>query len=326
MKNIKADIAAGSFKRIYLFYGDEVYLLRKYVAALKKAVLAGDDSNMNFACYDGHNYDLNELKDSIITLPFFAERRLIIIEEGGLFGSDSGFDEFVDMIPDSTVVLMVERSVDKKTKLYKKIAKDGYAAEFKLREPAEAAEFAASYLNRAGKVITQGTCRNFVASVGCDLYTVTSELEKLISYAGERSEITDADVEAICSVRIENHIFDIVDALMSGKIKTALKIYFDLIALKEEPLRLLSYITGQYDRMLVIKDSINNGMSDYEIASATHMGDWLVRKYRTSLKNCSYDKIRHSLELCIDTEEGIKTGDISQLTGVEILLANLSML
>lgn len=328
MKNIKADIRNNTYKTVYLLFGEEVYLMRKCLQSLKKAIAGDGESDVNYAHFDGSTgYDVNEVKEIAVTLPFFADRRLIVIENSGLFGSnDQGIADFLAEIPESTVLVLAEGSVDKRTRLYKEIKKVGYAAEFTTPTPDQTAEFAAGYLGQAGKRITVNDCKYFVDSVGGDLYNITTELEKIIAYSGTRDTVTRSDIDAVCSMQIEGRIFDIVDKLMESKRNEAMNIYFDLIALRESPLGILRFITRQYNRLLVVRDEIDRGSSDAEIASKAHMPDWVARKTRAQLKGRKRRILLDAVTLCTDTEEAIKTGDISEEKGLEILLANLAAL
>lgn len=83
MQRLIQDIKTGNFSRIYLLYGEEAYLRKQYRDKLKEAVI-GDD-NMNYHYYEGKNISIGEVIDQAETLPFFADRRLIVIENSGFF-------------------------------------------------------------------------------------------------------------------------------------------------------------------------------------------------------------------------------------------------
>ena len=84
MKTIDEDIKSGQFKKIYLLYGDEAYLKKQYKDKLKKALVQPDDT-MNFTAYEGKDTNPKEVIDLSETLPFFADRRVILIENSGFF-------------------------------------------------------------------------------------------------------------------------------------------------------------------------------------------------------------------------------------------------
>ena len=84
MKNIQADIKSGNFKQVYLLYGEEAYLKQQYKQNLVKA-LNPDGDTMNFNHYEGKGIDVKQLIDLCETMPFFAERRVILLEDTGFF-------------------------------------------------------------------------------------------------------------------------------------------------------------------------------------------------------------------------------------------------
>lgn len=327
MKNIKADIKNNNYKKVYLLFGEEVYLMRNCLSSLKKGVLGDSADDVNYTCFDGNNgYNVNELKELCETLPFFADRRLIVVENSGLFKGDSGFADYLPNIADTTVLIIVESSVDKRSSLYKAIVKEGYACEFTTPEPDMLMNFAVTRLGNNGKRISQNDLKYLIDSVGGDMYNVVTELDKVTDYVGDNQVITREDIDAICSMQIENRLFDLVDALVAGDRATATRIYFDLIALREQPLGLLRIMIKQYIRLLTVRDEMDRGATDSDISSAIHVSNWIARKYRGLLKNTRRSALARAVELCTDTEESIKSGNIAEGTGMEILLANLSSL
>lgn len=324
MKNIRTDIKDRSFKKVYLLCGEETFLIHLYRDKLVSAVTEDDLTGMNCNFYKGDSYKLNELEDLALTLPCFAERRCIVLEDGGLFGSDNGFAEFLSQIPDTTVLILVEGKADKRTKLYREIKNVGYVCEFVPLSPEEMKQFIISRLGKYNKKIRNEACTFILNNVGGDMYNIASELDKLVSYLGERSEVTIDDVCEVCILQTENRIFDIVDAIEKGDRKTALKYYFDLISMKESPLRILRVMTKEYMRLLMIFDCIRKDFSNAEIVNSTHMQEWLVKKYRDKLKKATRRHLTEAVEACTFTEEQIKSGNISDEIGCELLLEELS--
>ena len=120
MKTLANDIKNKSFKNAYLLCGEEEYLKLNYKNRLIKSI-AGDDT-MNLGMYEGKNIDINEVIDSAETVPFFAEYRLIVMENTGLFKSGGEqLAEYMKTIPSTTIFLFVESDVDKRSKMYKAV-------------------------------------------------------------------------------------------------------------------------------------------------------------------------------------------------------------
>ncbi len=128
MQTLDQDIKKRAFKRVYLLYGEENFLKRSYKNRLKEAIL-GDDT-MNFHHFEGKGMDIPEIIGLADTMPFFAEKRLLLLEDSGLFkGSAEQLAAYLPQLPESTCMLFVESEVDKRGKLYKAVKKVGYPAE-----------------------------------------------------------------------------------------------------------------------------------------------------------------------------------------------------
>ena len=113
MQTLNQDIKTGEFKQIYLLYGEEAFLKNSYKNRLKEAII-GDDT-MNFARFEGKGLDVDELIRLADTMPFFAERRLILVEDSGFFKSASdALVQYLPSMPDTTILLFVETEVDKR--------------------------------------------------------------------------------------------------------------------------------------------------------------------------------------------------------------------
>ena len=133
MQRLIQDMKTGQLNHLYLLYGEEAYLRKQYRDKLKEAII-GDDS-MNYHYYEGKDVSIGEVIDQAETLPFFAERRLIVIENSGLL--KSGGEQLAEYLaaPAQTVCfLLVETEVDKRSKLYKTIAAKGCVVEFAIQD------------------------------------------------------------------------------------------------------------------------------------------------------------------------------------------------
>ena len=84
MQRINEDIKNGKFKQCYLLYGEEAYLRKQYRNRLKQAMTAEGDT-MNYSYFEGKDISVPAVIDLAETLPFFADRRVIVMENSGLF-------------------------------------------------------------------------------------------------------------------------------------------------------------------------------------------------------------------------------------------------
>ncbi len=132
--------------------------------------------------------------------------------------------------------------------------------------------------------------------------------------------ITEADVEAITTEQLENRIFVMIDSVAEHKQKEALELYYDLLSLKEPPMRILYLIMRQFRILLIVKTMNNHGFSRKDIAAKAGCPEWAVSRYMHQCSVLSLDTIRQTLEAGADYEEAVKTGRLNDQLAVELLI------
>ena len=280
MKSIDEDIKNGTFRTAYLLYGEEAYLKKTYRDKLKKA-LSTDGDTMNFAGFQGKDVAVSEVIDLSETLPFFAEHRLILIEDSGLFkGSEEKLSEYIAQIPQTTTILFVESEVDKRSKLYKALKEHGKIVEFAKQNEELLTRWLLGRLKRENKNITKSAMQEFFLRVGMDMSALDREMEKVLCYCYDQEIIEKQDIEAICPQQVENRIFEMIDAITDSKRKQALELYYDLLALKVSPMIILSLFHRQCNILMQIKELKNKNMNRGDIARQIGVPGFAVGKYQ----------------------------------------------
>lgn len=324
MKTIDNDIKMGQLKNVYLLYGTEDYLKRQYRDKLKHALVEPDDT-MNFSAYEGKDINPKELIDLSETLPFFKEKRMILVENSGFFkNSCDDLTEYMSQVPETTCFVFVEEEVDKRSKLFKAASRAGSAVEFETPKEDMLVRWILGRIQREGKKITQSVMQLFMSKTGSDMENIDRELEKLICYTLDKTEIAAADVEAICTGQTENKIFEMIEAISAKNQKKALDLYYDLLALKEAPMRILFLIARQFQNLLLIKSMSAKGYPAVSIAKTAGMPSFAVQKNLRQAGAFKINQLKEAIEDCGQAEEDVKTGRMADQLAVELLIVKYS--
>ena len=323
MKVISDDIKKGEFKSVYLLYGEEEYLKKQYRDRLKNAI-AGDDT-MNYSYYDSDNASVKDIIDVCETLPFFAQKRLVIMENTGfLKSSNDELADYIKHIPDYLVVVMVEKDVDKRNKVYKAVDSVGYICEMKPQTTATLEKWIAGLLAKDNLKISREACDLILDKTGAGMDYIRQETEKLVSYCQGSDVVTVEDVEKVCATQTTSHIFDMISAIANKKQQQALDLYYDLLELKEPPMRILYLIVRQFNGILQVKDLMSRGISGKEIASKIGAAPFVVGKYQAQAKYFEMNTLLDALNECAKTEEAVKQGRLNDRLGVELIIIKYS--
>ena len=325
MKSLNEDLKTGKFSQIYLLFGEENYLKKQYKERFVEALLPEGDT-MNYAHYEGKGIDVKEVIDLAETMPFFAERRVLVFENTGFFKSASGAElaEYVKEIPETTYFLFVEEEVDKRSKMYKAVKAKGRAVELPFQDENTLKRWVAGQVGKENKKITESDVVYFLNKVGTDMENITKELEKVFCYTLDRDVVLREDIDAVCVTQISNHIFDMVNAVAEKQQKRALELYYDLLALKEPPMRILFLLTRQYRGLYQVKQLAKKGYGRKEIAEKAGLHPFAVGKYMEQAKRFHIKELRAILEDSADIEQRVKTGLLTDHLAVEIFLVKYS--
>lgn len=281
---------------------------------------------MNCSIYSGKDINVDEVVDIAGTMPFFADRRLIVVEDSGwLKKGNERITELVRALPDTTVMVFVEGEVDKRGKLFKAIAANGYAALCEVQDAATLKKWIMGLLKKEGKSITPGALDLLLDKAGTNMEIIRREVEKLVCYRYHDEGITEEDVEQLCTVQVQGQIFEMVEAVAKKDQERALALYYDLLTLKEAPMRILSLIARQFNMLLLVKEMKRHGYQENAIASRTGLNPYfLKKKYIPQAAQFQQAQLEAALRACVEAEEDVKTGRMADILSVELIITGLS--
>ena len=310
-------------KSLYLFYGEEDFLIEERIKELKSRF---SGSSLNIENVDSSDFSPESLAASLQTMPLLGGEKLVIIR---------GFDfdkeqaklmlEALKNITEGTMVVFQAADVDRRSSLYKWIEKEGEAVEFKTFAPWEQAElerWVKDRVHQAGKKISDRAVDLLVEMVGNNLRLIMSEIEKISLYCGEGNEITAEAVKRLV-LPSEASAFDLLDSLREKNLKLSFSLFKTLLKNKEELLSLLSLIAKQYRIMLQIKALPNTvGRDPWQIARAIGGSPYFIKKCAAGINRFSIPELKSALAKLLEANLKLKTGT-DQAATFELLLASL---
>ncbi|MCX5726761.1 MAG: DNA polymerase III subunit delta [Candidatus Saganbacteria bacterium] len=172
-----------------------------------------------------------------------------------------------------------------------------------------------------GKSIGSHAARLLMEISGKNLRALYSEIQKLVTYIGEKHAIEEQDVKAIAS-SFGIGVFSLLGALRNKDIKTALHSVSMLLRNREEPVKLLGLLATQYRRMLEVKSLMGSSRDYREIAQVLNANPYFVRKCGEGAENFSLGELVKDMELLHNADLKLKKGSPGGLT-FELLVLEL---
>ena len=321
IRDISEDIRKKEFRPVYLLYGPEVYLKHQYRDHLLRALLPEGDT-MNFTRFEGNRTEEKEIISMGDTMPFFAERRVVLVENSGFFHRKSpDIADYLGRIPEYLVIIFVEDQIDRKTAAFKAADRNGRAVEFAEQREELLERWILQVIGREKKKIRRADLQYLLTLTGTDMSNIRCELEKLLCYTMGRDVIERADIDAVCTAQITTRIFDMVRFVAEKRQKEAFDLYYDLLAEKEPPMRILYLLSREFNQILLIREMSASGMDSRAIGAAIKIPSFVVGKYRPLCRKYSSEELRGIVEDMTETEELVKTGRLDDVVSVELMLA-----
>ena len=305
---------------IYFFYGDDSYRLKKTIDAFSEKF--GDvASNMNTSVFEG-DFDIEKIRSDVLSLPFLAENRLVIIKNilaaKGIDGKKVA--DILDKKPDSTIMLFIEEGQpDKRSVLYKRLMKEK-SKEMGTLQGGELTRWIKDETEKAGGEIDTKEASILAGYFGGDLWHLKNEIEKLVAY---NKKITGENIEKLSVPNLNVRIFDLTDAITVKNKERAFDILEDLIESGENEMYILSMIQWQVRNLALVYGLKNLG--EYEIAKKAKLNPFIVKKSLAAARKIGSDQtVKKYYGQIIEAENDIKTGAKDLDVALELLINRLT--
>lgn len=319
MLQLDKELKTNEISKYHLIYGEERYMVRYYKNKLiNKLSQPGDE--MNCIIFQNKTVSTSDVAEAGQILPFFAERRLLVVEDSFFFNNSCDMLDYLKEFPETTYVVFVERKVDKRNRLFKWMNQHGCITECAYQSERMLRKWIAGYVKMAEKRISSSAVELLIERVGIDMESLSNELEKCIGYVGERSGIEREDVDIISIGVAVSKIFEMIDAVAEKNENKALRLYGDLLANKESPMSILNLFARHVNILLRMKNCMKQGIGKADIARKCDIPPFTVPKYKKQADFFTEDQLYDLLDTRMDYEEEFKAGRLSDQLAVEMFL------
>ena len=325
-KDFSQLLKSGKVQGAYLFEGVEENIKAATLAALRKAILPEGMEELNESLMDA------PATDAIIaaceTLPFLAEKRLVIVREHpalmGRADADERLLSYIPQVPDTAVLVFIARGkADARKKLYTAIKKAGGIVSFAPLTDAELNQWIVKTFAGLGKSITPQTASVLAFTVGTDTALLRTEIEKLSALAGDRSEVTEQDVHAVATRSVECTVFEMVDAVVAGQQGKAFGLLRDMLTTGSDRLGILAMLLRQYRLMQHIKIMQYEKVSPAEIKQRLGIAPFAAERCMRQASGYTGGQVKQAVSICLQTEYKVKSGQYNQEGSLETAMLQL---
>ena len=227
---LKAAIRAKNVENLYVFHGEEGFLMQHYLEQLRKLLLDELTESFNYHRLNNENFTIQTFADAVENLPMMAEHTLVQVDDIDFFkmqeDSRNKIGEILSDIPEYCTVVLTYVTVDWKPdkrlkKLWEPFDKYGSVVEFARQEPRDLVPWISRHFANEGKRIANDLCYYLIDLTGGTMTALAGEIRKICAYSGAE-HITKSDIDAVTEPILDAVIFDMTNLLGEGKYAAAL--------------------------------------------------------------------------------------------------------
>ena len=333
IEDLEKELKSGKLHGLYLFYGEETFLLENCLKSIKK--LFGEKINgINYVLIDETN--LNEIISDLETPAFGYEKKLIIAKNTGLFKKElkkkskndnsnlkTKLNEYIkensDLINETIVLVFVEETAEK-CELLETIEKLGVVCNFEYQKPIQIQSRLKGIINAYKVNVEMSTLNYLIECCGTDMQELINEARKLIEFTGEGNTITKEAVDKLAIKKMESIIFDLTDSLGKKNTKQAIEVLRNLIISKEPLQKILITLYNHFKKIYLAKLAIlqNKNVTTYLDLKPNQA--FLANKYKAQASYFKLKELRRILQEFCDLDYKYKIGLIDLNVGLEAVL------
>jgi DNA polymerase-3 subunit delta len=322
LKNVQSE----SVEPLYLLTGEEAYLQRECLNALIAALLP--DESLQMFNYSQRSVAAESLDAALCDanqFPMMAKRRLVVARDFDKV-SDAEIEALKDYLrrPNPTTTLVFQTAtLDKRRTVTTVLLKGCTQVECARLTDQQATQWAQHYARRRGYEFAPPALGQLIGLAGTELFTLSNEIEKLMTSVGSGGTITP---DAIAALTVRSRQFDsfaLSDAVVAGDAKQALRILHRLLDQGQEPVALVGLLAWAYRQMLMAADLMAVNAPRDEIARELRMPPSRLTNFLTAVRRKSESEIRRGITRLAEIDAAIKSSQATPRLHLEIFLCDL---
>lgn len=317
----------GGPQPIYVLHGDEDFLKRQVLRALRQRVFGGADNEFSYSTHAGDKAGFAQVFDELETVPFLSPCRMVVVENADPFVTQhrAALEKYVGQPSKKGILVLEVKTWPANTRLAKAVA-DASTITCKAPPPYKLPDWCIRWANtQHTKQLSLAAGRLLVDLVGADMGQLDQELTKLAVYVGKAAKIEPEDVDRLVGSSRTENIFKIFDALAERRPADALTILEGLFDQGEEPIRMLGAFSMQLRRLAQAARLCQQGVSMSSAADQAGVPPFARQSCERQLRQLGRGRTDQLFDWLLEVDLGMKgASQLPPRTLLERLIVKLA--
>ncbi len=286
------------YKPIYWFEGEEDFYIDELVNAAEHTILSQDEAGFNLSVFYGKDASWTDVVNACMRYPMFSEKQVVILKEAQQMRDLEKLEAYISNPLPSTILVVAhkEKKVDGRSKLAKLLKEKGVVLTTKKMYDNELPAWVQEFIETKGYQPTQKAIRLLVDHIGNDLSRIANEIDKVILNLGNRTTITEDDIEEFVGISKEYNAFELQDAVGKKNLAKAMQIvqYFESNP-KAAPIQLILPSLYSFFSKVFMLFGVQD--DDKSLAAQTGIHTWFLKEYKAAAAIYGYEGVQSALLL-----------------------------
>ncbi|WP_028610345.1 DNA polymerase III subunit delta [Paenibacillus harenae] len=337
-KEALKEIKGGRFRPIYVLFGKDRFRLQQFITFLTDAMFTSDEKELGVVKFDTAETSIDEAVLEAETLPFFVQRKLILVRDVTVLAAGGKEGGKVEHHPDklmqymeypsesSVIVIAVHaEKLDERRKLTKMLKDRKALISFPELDAAQLKQWMIKRASEQSRTMTAEAADLLLMRAGANMQQLAQEVDKLCLHAGSGGEIDARQASLLTAATVEEDVFALIDSIAELRIDRAVQLYRELLVRREEPIKIAALIARQLRIMLQIKELEQHQYSPQQMAGQLGLHPYAVKLAAEKSRKFQTARLGKLLASLAELDYQMKTGVIDKSLGLELYLLSLGM-
>ncbi len=303
LQELETNIRKGTVPALCYLYGEESFLVDRLTKKLLDAAIDSSLKDFNLNVFFGNEVKGVEVADAALTLPMFADRRAVLVKRADLMKADA-LDALMTYIKNpaaSTCLIFNGVKIDQRKKFFQELKKQNALIEFKKMYDNKLSAFIVAEATAQGKKIESSAADLLSFLIGNNLQELSSQIEKLVVYVGNKPGITLDDVRVLASSSKTFTVFELAGFLGLKDLSRSLKSLDTLIRNGDDVPMMIGALSRHFRQLWRILELVEKRMGQADISREVGINPYFIGDYLKQAQKFTksgLDKIFKELYYC----------------------------
>lgn len=323
ISQIIKDIEKKKFSPIYLFYGIEQYIIEEIINLIIQKAVDPSLKQLNVEKYYCPETDSETIVTSALSIPMLSDRKVIVVRDYEKINDSKAIRHYLEHPSQSTILILSANTIDKRKSIFSLLSKNGVVVKCENLKRDELSQWIKKRVNLYQKEISDTAVEMLFDLKGDSLQDIYSEIEKIVTFVGEKTKIEERDILTVTRATKEFNIFELMNLIGNGEKSKAIFMLDKLLDQNTEPILIVNLLARHFIILWKIQNLRRVNHNPSEISSIMQINPYFIKDYMSQSEKFSIVRLEQCIELLKEADLQLKSVSLPKKIILDNLICNL---